>query len=504
MQIGDFIESIDKLSTGRKISKIVWGASGLYHDAALCIIKDNKLVFASSSERYSRIKNDPYFNTSIVQDALCFGYPDKIVWYETPWKKTVRNFICDGKVAYKSAKNHFASFNITSKIEYVSHHLSHLASALYTCPFDTQQSLGLVVDSVGEFDSLTVWDIKNKNNIKKLYTQYYPNSLGIFYSAITDLVGLKPLEEEYILMGMASYGKTYKYYKIFKNYFFNKGNLIRDCRYGCRELFSSLEIEKNKFDIALGAQLVFEENLCLIVQKFLTKTGYSKIIYGGGCALNCRANTLLLNLVDNIWIYPNPGDAGAAVGAALTSCNLVVSPDLMLGHDAGVITNIEQITNTLIRQKIVGVVNGKAEFGPRALGHRSILADPRDKQIQNRVNDIKGREQFRPFAPAVLKEYAEEYFSFKKPLHNYKYMQYLVHCTQPNLIPAVVHIDGTSRVQVVDQSNPFLYSVLTQWYKKTGCPVLLNTSLNIKGKPLINNIDDIHEIKDLSIISVHS
>ena len=201
-----------------------------------------------------------------------------------------------------------------------------------------------------------------------------------------------------------------------------------------------------------------------------------------------------------MWIYPNPGDAGASLGAALALTQTPIKIDHMFtGYDAGNITNINEIIDILSKDFIVGVINGRAEFGPRALGNRSILADPRNKDVQTMVNKIKGRELFRPFAPAVLKQYCDTYFQIKTNPDNYKFMQYTAKCIQPEKIPGAVHVDGTSRIQVVDETNPFLYKILLSWYIKTGVPVLLNTSLNYRGKPLINKIDEIDELEDRGI-----
>jgi carbamoyltransferase len=483
----------------------IWGISGLFHDAAVSVIQDNKIVFASSAERYSRTKNDKHLNSALIDDCLSYGMPNNIAWYENPYKKMLRSFFIDKKITKYNPSSYISGFNLTAKISLVDHHKSHLYSSLFTAPFNTNNTLGVVLDSVGEFATISIWDIQNFKRIKRLYTQYYPNSLGLFYSAITDLVGLKPLEDEYILMGMASYATTDKYYKFFKEKFFYKNNLIFDCRYGCRGIFSKKEIHHNRFNIALGAQLVFEEILNNLIDSFLQKTKYKKVIYAGGCALNCRANSLILDRVEDMWIYPNPGDAGASLGAALALTQMPIRIDNMFtGYDAGNITNINEIVDILSKDFIVGVINGRAEFGPRALGNRSILADPRNKDVQSMVNRIKGRELFRPFAPAVLKQHCEKYFKTKTNLDNYKFMQYTAQCIQPEKIPGAVHVDGTSRIQVVDESTPFLYKVLLCWYEKTGIPVLLNTSLNYRGKPLINKIDEIDEIKNRKIKIVTS
>lgn len=480
--------------------KTTWGISGLFHDAAISVIRDNRIVFASSAERYSRIKNDKHLNTALIDDCLRHGIPDNIAWYETPYKKMLRHLIIDRQITMYNPAKYITSFNLHAKINFIDHHKSHLYSSLLTAPFDINNTLGVVIDSVGEFATVSIWDIQDLRHIKKLYTQYYPNSLGLFYSAITDLVGLKPLEDEYILMGMASYATTDRYYKFFKEKFFYKNHLIFDCRHGCHGIFSKKEIQQNRFNIALGAQLIFEEVVNNLIDSFLQKTKYKKIIYAGGCALNCRANSLILDRVEDMWIYPNPGDAGASLGAALALTQTPIKMDHMfIGHDAGNITNINEIIDILSKDFIVGVINGRAEFGPRALGNRSILADPRNKNVQTMVNKIKGRELFRPFAPAVLKQHCDTYFQIKTNSDNYKFMQYTAKCIQPEKIPGAVHVDGTSRIQVVDETNPFLYKILSSWYNKTGVPVLLNTSLNYRGKPLINKIDDIDELEDRGI-----
>ena len=210
----------------------------------------------------------------------------------------------------------------------------------------------------------------------------------------------------------------------------------------------------------------------------------------GGCALNCSANTLLWGVFDNVWIMQNPGDAGSSLGAAAALYEKHLNwNDPYLGYDLGGNYPVKEIIAELVKNKIAAVATGRAEYGPRALGNRSILADPRDPNIKDKVNQIKKRELFRPFAPVVLEEYADKWFdmNFTSP-----YMQYAVKCLQPEKIPSVVHQDGTSRVQTVNRKqHPGLYEVLSNWHKITGIPILLNTSLNIKGQPLLNDEIDI-------------
>lgn len=482
--------------------KLVWGISGLAHDAAIAVLRGNKILFASSTERYSRVKNDKNFNNKILADCLNYGIPDKVVWYENPFLKSLRCLFLDKKIYSPFIEKKLKFLNKT-KFCFCNHHLSHLNASLFTAPFDIKNTLGLVIDSVGEILSLSVWRINDYNNKKIIYRQFYPNSLGLFYSSITKLIGLKPQEDEYILMGMSAYGKSEKYYDYFKNNFFYKDMLVKDLRYGCNNLFSNKEIEQNKFDIALGAQLVFEEKILDLTKKFLNKTKFKKIILSGGCALNCLCNSKLLELADNIWIFPNPGDSGAAVGAALQETAMPVDlKHVFLGHDSKCAPNIDKIIKILEHKGVVGVINGKAEFGPRALGHRSILADPRIKNIKQQVNNIKGREFFRPFAPMVLESDFNSLFYNKSTSCYYPFMQYVFKCKKQSEYPGILHVDGSSRVQTVNKATPFVYNLLNAWYKKTGCPLLLNTSLNIKGKPLLNSAENIDEFnKKLTILS---
>jgi carbamoyltransferase len=208
----------------------------------------------------------------------------------------------------------------------------------------------------------------------------------------------------------------------------------------------------------------------------------------GGCALNCKANSQIKNHWDNVWIMPNPGDAGSAIGAVLAHYKQPVEwPGPYLGFNINRPYPVDSLIRELKRSGIAGVANGRAEFGPRALGNRSLLADPRGPTIKHRVNEIKRRQQFRPFAPVILAEFAEEYFS--GPVSSY--MQYTAVCKFPDQFPAIVHRDGTSRVQTVSAAdNSGLRQLLEQWYAETGCPMLLNTSLNIKGRPMVNTWED--------------
>jgi carbamoyltransferase len=326
------------------------------------------------------------------------------------------------------------------------------------------------------------------NKIKNIYNQNYPISFGLFYSAFTQLIGLEPNKEEYILMGMASYGNPEKYYKLVNSYFPSINKQKYNFHKGIND-WGILKIE-DKFDIASSVQKVYENRMIEFMHMAYKKTKKKNLVFMGGCALNCTANTLLWNIFDDIWIMPNPGDAGNSLGAAAALYGDHLNWDSpYLGYKMNMEYPIENILNDLIKKQISAVATGRAEFGPRALGNRSILADPRDPNIKDKVNEIKQRENFRPFAPVIMEEYANEWFDMKfiSP-----YMQYTVKCKKPKLIPSVVHIDGTSRVQTVNESqHKGLYNLLKNWNDISGIPLLLNTSLNVKNQPLLNDHNDI-------------
>ena len=191
---------------------------------------------------------------------------------------------------------------------------------------------------------------------------------------------------------------------------------------------------------------------------------------------------------------PNPGDAGSAMGAVLAKHpEWRMTPDEFtpyLGYDMGSTSSNTEIAQYLLKNKICGLARGPAEFGPRALGNRSLLADPRGAEIKDHVNDIKQRQQFRPFAPAILEELVDNYFDMPRGWDNSRYMQVVARCRHPDLFPAIIHRDGTSRVQTVPADGSPFRRLLEEWYALTGCPMLLNTSLNIKGKPMVNDYAD--------------
>ena len=292
-------------------------------------------------------------------------------------------------------------------------------------------------------------------------------------------------------MGMAAYGDHKKYYNIINQYFSSTKKQKYNFHKGIIDWDQSINVEEEKFNIAAAVQKVYEDRLFEFMNFAKKITGKSNLVFMGGCALNCSANTKLFNIYEKIWIMPSPGDSGSSLGAAaLTYGSHINWNGPYLGTNISGEYPIKNAIQDLITKKITAVAVGRAEFGPRALGNRSLLADPRDPNIKDIVNKIKKREEFRPFAPVVLEQYANDWFEM--PQEQSPYMQFAVKCKKPDIIPSVVHYDGTSRVQTVNKKqNTGLYNLLIKWYNITGVPVLLNTSLNIKNQPLLNDKNDL-------------
>lgn len=460
---------------------IILGINETSHDASVSMIKDGEIVFAGHAERYSKKKNDWYNNKDIILDALNYATPTHIAYYEKPQLKRSRLLIMGGLGEWKP------NIPIDLPVKYFKHHYSHACAGYYTSKFT--DAVIVVLDSIGEYNTSTIWSAEG-TKIKEVYNKNYPTSFGLFYSAFTQVIGLKPNEEEYIMMGMAAYGDADRYYHIVNSYFSKHNKQSYNFHKGILDWPYKIISDKDRFDIAAAVQKVYELRLLEFMRFAKLKTGKTKLVFMGGCALNSKANTLLWDIFDDIWIMPNPGDSGSSLGAAAALYGKHLNwKHPYLGYDLGGKYPIKQILNSLINNKIAAVATGRAEYGPRALGNRSIFADPRDPNIKDKVNQIKKRELFRPFAPVILEEYASEWFDMT---YTSPYMQYTPKCLRPDLIPSVVHEDGTSRVQTVNKKqHPGLHKLLIEWNKISGIPILLNTSLNIKGQPLLNDQNDI-------------
>ncbi len=471
---------------------IILGINETSHDASVSLIKDGEILFAGHAERYSKQKNDWYINNDLINDAFKYGVPNAIAYYEKPLLKASRLALNGGSGDWKPR---FKIDGIPRKS--FSHHYSHACAGYYTSKFN--DAVVVVLDAIGEYNTSTIW-VGEGEKITPRYKQNYPVSFGLFYSAFTQLIGLMPNQEEYIMMGMAAYGDWKRYYKEVDEYFPSYSKQKYNFHKGITDWGIQIT-EQDKFDIAASVQMVYQQRLNDFMHMAYAITGKKNLVFMGGCALNSSANTLLWNIFNDVWIMPNPGDSGSSLGAAAALYGKHVewnSP--YLGYDLGGEYPVKQILDGILKDGVVAVASGRAEYGPRALGNRSILADPRDPNIKDKVNNIKQRELFRPFAPVIMEEYADKWFdmNFASP-----YMQYTVRCLQPEKVPSIVHADGTSRVQTVNRNqHRGLYRVLNKFYLETGIPMLLNTSLNIKGQPLLNDELDIIKWEELYKVKV--
>jgi len=492
--------------------KHILGISAGFHDAAATVIRsDGEIVFAGHSERYSKKKNDPTIAPGLLKE-LCEWEYDTVAFYEHPWMHNIqqifsgqRNF---GPWTTRGAlKKHLGSWyqNPARNEVSTSHHLSHAAAGFQTSPFD--RAVVVVIDAIGELDTVSIYracyNNKGRAQYQRLWRQMYPHSIGLFYSAMTDRVGLKPMDEEYITMGMAAWGRDTWYQalsnRVIKDY--NSIELNENFHIGVDSTF--LESATNE-DIACATQLVAEDLIMSVMKKARELTGETNLVYMGGVALNCLANRNLGDIYENIWIMPCPGDAGSSLGAAaLAHGHRVNWTSPYLGYNIPGPYPVDELVARLLNEQIVGVASGRAEFGPRALGNRSLLADPRGSEIKEKVNAIKRRQQFRPFAPVILEECVNDYFEMPQGYTSSPYMQVVARCRHPDHFPAIIHVDKTSRVQTVSKDcGSGIRELLERWYVETGCPMLLNTSLNIRGEPMVNDRDDADRFEKLYGVKV--
>jgi len=489
------------------------GLSSGFHDAAVTVINDKgDIVFAGHNERYSKIKHDKRIDSELMADAMYKVKGDfEVHYYEKPLLKFLRQLRAGEKPSLRSLNprnslSYLANmFLKDKKIHTHSHHLSHAAAGFQTSPYD--DATVVVIDAIGEFETITIYDatyVNGKAKYKKLYSKTYPDSIGLFYSAMTKRVGLKPLDEEYILMGMAAYGEPKHYTSLHVDMLESSSEI---------DFKTNLHIGVNDdylagaddMDIAASTQLLTEHLIKNVIRKARLLGKSKNLVYGGGVALNCLANRLLGEYFEQIWIIPNPGDAGSSLGAAALGFGGKVNfVNSYLGHCIPGSYPVNDLLDELLVKQIVGVASGHAEFGPRALGNRSLLGDPRGIHIKERVNEIKRRQQFRPFAPVILEELVDEYFIMPDNWRDSRYMQVICTCRFPDLFPAIVHHDGTSRVQTVPKDGSGIRELLEKWYILTDCPMLLNTSLNIRGEPMVNNRSDADRFERLYNVKVLS
>jgi carbamoyltransferase len=447
------------------------------------------------------------------------------------------------------------------EIHFTTHHCSHAAAAFYPSPFE--EAAVLCLDGVGEWVTTSVWHGRS-NKLTPLWELHYPDSIGLLYSAFTFYRGFKVNSGEYKLMGLAPYGSPV-YAEVIKDNLidikpdgtFRLNMKYFDYDHGHEMINANFEqllgrparrpettLDQFDMDIASSIQLVIEEVIMKLADTVYRELGVRYLCMAGGVALNCVANGRLLanSSFEDIWIQPAAGDAGSAVGAAycywyshLEKTRKPNYPDAMQGCYLGpefdnsaiqhfldtVEAEYEYIDDALLSIKaaellngednVLGWFQGRSEFGPRALGNRSILADPRSSKIQSILNQkIKFRESFRPFAPAVLEDYSEEYFNLSKPSPYMLFVTELeeskkIHCDEEeaaftgveklksrrSVLPAITHVDYSARIQTVSKtSNPKFYSLIEAFRQLTGCPVLVNTSFNVRGEPIVSSPED--------------
>jgi carbamoyltransferase len=493
----------------------ILGVSGGYHDGAVSLVSDQgDIIFAAHSERYSKLKGDPGISPDLLREIK--NYPiHRVAFYERPWLHNVQQWF--------SGQKNYAAWTTQGRVHELlgsydwgdpkpifcnfPHHLSHAAAAFQTSPFDS--AAVVVIDAIGELDTISIfrawYDHHGQARYQRVWRQCYPHSIGLFYSAVTQRIGLRPMEEEYITMGMAAWSRDHgrdSEIQMTRDLIAH----INDCRFS-ENLHAGIDhvYGDDPCDMAAGAQHIVEKMISAVMWRARTLTGETNLCYGGGVALNCVANRRLGDIFDQIWIMPNPGDAGASLGAAaLSAGGRLRWHTAFLGHEIPGPYPVNQVLDHLLDRGIVGVASGRSEFGPRALGNRSVLADPRVTDIKDRVNDIKRRQKFRPFAPVILAEMADQYFIMPTGWSRSDYMQTVATCRRPDLYPAICHVDGSSRVQTVTADGSGIRQVLEKWFTLTGCPMLLNTSLNIRGEPMVNDLDDAKRFYQLYHVPVLS
>jgi len=470
------------------------GINANNHDAGVALVDSNTIRFAGHAERYSRVKNDSHLNTELLEDCFNHGEPTEIYWYEEPWKHSLRNLVSGERPILRNVKSYLKKYKLDHlPIKTTPHHGAHAAMGYYTSGF--ADAAIVVIDAIGEYECTTIWSGSGKN-LTKVYSSYYPDSIGLFYSAITDYLGYKPNEEEYIVMGMAAFGEPKYTTELLEEFFVNWNTPHVQLSHNLHRGMKWWDVPPcNRWrdvDIAASAQWIYEQYLKTILDFASKKINSKNLVLVGGCALNCVANSYISACKDweKIWVPPNPGDSGLSLGAiAWHQREQIKFEHAYLGYNIHRDVNIKSVVDALEKGKVIGIANGRAEWGPRALGNRSLLADPRGADVKDRVNMIKRREKFRPFAPIVMSEYYKTYFHTKN--NNHDFMQWAEPCLDIENLPAICHVDGSSRLQTISKNSPSITcKILEAWYERTGCPILLNTSLNIKGEPLVNTWAD--------------
>lgn len=542
----------------------ILGLAGLLIDGASCLIKDNKIAAAVEEERYTRVKHAsmvqsgglPYesIDACLRIGKLSWKDIDYVGYFLEPWREFYsqtqlrfrHSYLSPSTLGYyyiyhlDTLRRHLtvqrlikAGCRSDVKFHWFNHHLCHAASVYFTSPYE--ESAVLTIDALGELECTAFYHGKD-NNIRKLLSYNFPHSLGFIYATMTDYLGFKSNNDEYKVMGLASFGKP-KFYEKLKgvvhimpdghirlNYsyfdrFFRGKDYVNEKFYsvfGPRREHGEKLTERHA-DFAASLQLLLEESVLKMANYLYRLAGLKNLCLAGGVALNCTMNGRLLKEgpFKNIFLQPACHDAGCALGAALLVKHKILGvserEELKSPYLGEEFSN-DQIKSQLDESKvsyqyygdivsktaeliaagnIVGWFQGRTEWGPRALGNRSILADPTRPDMKDLINKhVKHREDFRPFAPSVTIEDAGTFF---EGIKDSPFMLFVVKAKDlaKQKIPAVVHIDGTSRVQTVSKDvNPLYYKLLRAFEAIKGVPILLNTSFNIDKEPIVNSPKD--------------
>jgi len=472
------------------------GASGfLGHDASFSLLDDGgNILFASLSERYSKIKHDK-FMCQTLWDEL-YHKNKNVPGFEVVYHDKCLHNNYNPNIPSDPNKRIEEKFPTEWSDSFSGHPESHACAALMTRPesFAKEDCVLVSCDGVGENKSMVIFD--HNLNIKKYHNQ--PKSVGFLYTSFTRHCGLGLIgnSEEYIVMGLSSYGEPTHWefvYDAFHCIQESSDDHDRGTRFGWDLIFKYctkplLQKTKNVEDAAASLQKATEVILYEFMQE-ARKYG-SKLCYSGGVAQNIMANSKIAELFDDVWVDVCPHDGGGSLGAAAwkywkdTGNDRINWQHPFLGHEIEGTVDPEEVVEHLLSTKYCGIANGRAEFGPRAYGNRSLIADVR-YDVKDTVNEIKRRQKYRPFAPAILEEHAEEYFEGEMN----RWMQFTAKAKHD--YNSVTHVDGTARVQLVPKDCHSVFrKVIECYYEKTGIPMLLNTSLNIRGEPMVNSFED--------------
>jgi len=569
----------------------ILGISAFYHDSAAALVEDGHIIAAAQEERFTRKKQDARYPENAIrycleEGALSLDELDYIAFYEKPFLKferlleTYLAFAPRGFASFRMAlplwlkeklfqkdllgkrlKARAPGFDWQRKLLFAEHHRSHAASAFYPSPFD--EALILTIDGVGEW-ATTSAGIGRNHGIDMLKEIHFPHSLGLLYAAFTYYTGFKVNSGEYKVMGLAPYGEP-RYanailehlidlkpdgsFRLNQEYFdycvgLRMTNGRFDRLFGGPPRAPDELLEQRHMDLAASVQAVTEEAIVRMVRSLVAETGLRRLCLAGGVGLNCVANGKILRdrVIDNLWVQPAAGDAGGALGAALSAYHEFLDQPRRAGNvldgmqgaylgpafsnteiadrfgNAGAVFKIvedeaviEHTVDALIEEKAVAWFQGRMEFGPRALGARSILGDPRSPHMQRQLNlKVKFRESFRPFAPSVLREDVAEWFEIdgdspymlvvadvledrRHPVSDEDKKLFGIDRlnTIRSEIPAVTHVDMSARIQTVHkETNPRYHALLSAFKARTGCPALVNTSFNIRGEPIVCTPED--------------